>query len=197
MNQYSPKIHLHFFVANYLAELLPYRKKSFLFGPLVCEFAAVPPMGKGAFFLGGSLCLVNKSAAEEALAEAADPQDWKTAFKTITESLKERAATVDSDTATYNTIFPEESEINLDSARQLLSPEDCRLIIQQRVLFGLLYGVLFPDMMLSMLKAWIAQKDVSQDLRVGGLKAQERPFLTSVEQAYEAARSIYEAWTQS
>ena len=197
MNQYNLKIHFHSFVANYLAELLPYRKKSLLFGPRVCEFAAVLLMGKGAFFLGGSLCLVNKSAAEEALAQAAGPQDWKTAFKSIMESLKERTATVAPDTATYNTIFPEESGANMDRPRQLLSPEECGLIIQQRVLFGLLYGVLFPDMMLSMLKAWIAQKDVQQDLKVGGLKAQERPFLTSIEQAYESARSVYEAWTQS
>ena len=52
-------------------------------------------------------------------------------------------------------------------------------------------------MMLSMLKAWVAQKDVSRDLKVSGIKVQEHPFLTSVEQACEAARSVlYEAWTQ-
>ena len=40
MSQYSFKMHFHFFTANYLAGLLPYRKKSLIFGPRVCEFTA-------------------------------------------------------------------------------------------------------------------------------------------------------------
>ena len=91
----------------------------------------------------------------------------------------------------------EEYETSADSARQLLSPQECVSQIQQRVLFGLVFGALFPSITLSMLQSWVNRDSKYEDLKVGGLRVQERPFLTSIEQAYAAARDIYEMWKQS
>ena len=69
--------------------------------------------------------------------------------------------------------------------------------IGQRVLLGLMFGILYPEMSSSMLDAWATQKSEWKDLGIGGLRIDSSPSFTSVEEAREHAQSIYEAWRRS
>jgi|SRR3990172_7476587 len=154
-------------------------------------------MQKAGFFLGGSLCMGDESTAEEALSRTVTPQDWRRAYATTIQSLKERVANMDQSAGEYDAAFPETVKLNPDRTRMLLSPVECKLLIQQSVLFGLLWGLLFPELMSVMLRTWIDGGKQPSDIKVGGLKVEEHPLMTSAEQAYEAARSMYQSWLQS
>jgi len=183
-------------VGDRLASLLPYRKKKLLFGPEVCEWPAVLPMTTAACFIGCAIALRNNSAAEEILAEAARPDEWRSAFSDHVQDLERRNECVDIATATFESFFP---EVTPDKRKDLLlTPEECVTSIGQRVLMGLMLGVLLPEPALSMLKAWSTQPSKGwKDLGVGGLKVDSTPLLASVEEAYAQAESIYQAWQQS
>lgn len=177
-----------------LAALLPYRRKMFLFGPKVCEWPAVLLMTRAAFFIGCSLSLVKQNAAEEILKEAAKPGEWRTKFSDIIKDLERRLLNVDTATATFENFFP---EVKLGRGKELLlSQHECTTSIGQRVLLGLICGVLFPGITLLMLKAFVGQERQWTNLGVGGLRVDSSPLLRSVEEAYAHAKSIYEAWQQ-
>lgn len=189
----TDRIPFPWYVGALLARLLPYRKKGLIFGPQVCEWPAVMPMTKAAFFLGCSLGLANESAAEEILTEAAAPQlRWRTAFREIIQDLERREQGVNVATATFESIFPEVTPNRHKGV--LLTPEECADSIGQRVLLGLVYAVLSPEMALSMLEAWVTEEGGWKDLGVGGLRVDESPLLTSIEEACERAQSLYEEW---
>lgn len=182
----------HLFAGQQLASLLPYRKRYLIFGTKVCEYPAVMPMTTAAFFLGCSLGLSNKSAAEEILTEAAALQPWRTAFSEIIHDLERRVQSVNVATAMFEGVFP---EYKLNRYKHvLLTPLESVFSIAQRVLMGLIYAVLSSEMSLSMLKAWVSQERGWKDLGVGGLRVDSTPLLTSVEEACERAQSMYEIW---
>lgn len=162
-------------------------------------------MTKAAFFLGCSLALANKSAAEEILTEAvsdatslegkhvATPPPWRTAFSEATEYLERGLEQSDSvHTATFEDFYP---ELTYNKFKDIpLTPEECTGRIGQCVIPGLIFGVLFPEDALPMLKAWATQPGEWKDLGVGGLRVADFPLLASVEEACERAQSLYEAW---
>ena len=197
----------HWYVGASLATLLPYRKKGLLSSTQVCEWAAVTPMMKTAFFLGCSLALANKSAAEEILTEAVSdatslegkhvvtPPPWRTAFSEAIQYLERGRRQIDSvDTATFEDFYP---ELTSEQFKGVLLPrEECAGRIGQCVIPGLMLGVLFPEMASPMLKTWVTQPGEWKGLGVGGLRVADFPLLASVEEACERAQSLYEAWRQ-
>lgn len=202
----ADRIGFSWYVGQGLASLLPYRKKGLVFGTKGCEWAAVVPQIKAAFFLGCSLALANESAAEEILAEAASSdalenrgQPWRTAFSSQIQHLETKCRQSRSaDRTTFEDFYPD-----LRSSRHYMSdrfkdlfltPEECAVKVGQWVVPGLICGVLFAEMASSMLETWVTQKSELRDLGTGGLRVDESPLLTSVEQAYERAQSLYKAW---
>ena len=101
------RVPFHWYAGDQLAALLPYRKRMFLFGPKVCEWAAVLPMTTSGFFLGSSLALCNRPAAEEILAEAAKPQPWRVAFSHIVQDSERRNQGMNAATVTFESFVPE------------------------------------------------------------------------------------------
>ncbi|MBE0415922.1 MAG: hypothetical protein IBX36_05210 [Dehalococcoidia bacterium] len=204
----TERITFQWYVGQQLASLLPYRKKGLIFGHQVCEWAAVVPMAKAAFSLGCSLSLANKSAAEEILTESvgdatslegkhvAIPPPWRTAFSEAIQYLERgREQSHSVDTVTFEDLYPELMSNKFKGI--LLTPEECVGRVGQWVIPGLVFGVLFPEDALSMLKAWATQPGEWKDLGVGGLRFDPSPLLSSVEEAYKQAQLIYEAWQQS
>ena len=196
----SHRIAFQWYAGQQLASLLPYRKKGLIFGPRICEWAAVVPMVESAFFVGCSLALVNKSAAEEILAEAATSdalqnreQPWRIAFSETIQYLdRGRKQSQSVDTMTFENFYP---EITSDKFKDvLLTPEQCAGRVGQWVIPGLICGVLFPETASSMLEIWVTQERKWKDLGVGGLRVDETPLLASVEEACKHAQSLYEAW---
>jgi len=194
------RIAFHRYAGQQLASLLPYHKKGLTFGPQVCEWAAVVPMAKAAFFLSCSLALVNKSVAEEILTEAATSdalqnreQPWRIVFSETIQYLERgRKQSQSVDTMTFENFYP---EITSDKFKDvLLTPEQCAGRVGQWVIPGLICGVLFPEMASSMLEIWVTRERKWKDLGVGGLRVDETPLLTSVEEACKHAQSLYEAW---
>ena len=194
------RIAFHWYAGQQLASLLPYRKKGLIFGPRVCEWAALVPMAKAAFFLSCSLALVNKSAAEEILTEAATSdalqnrgQPWRIALgETIQYLERGRKQSQSVDTMTFENFYPEITSDKFKDA--LLTPEQCAGRVGQWVIPGLICGVLFPETALTMLGMWVTRERKWKDLGVGGLRVDETPLLTSVEEACKHAQSLYEAW---
>lgn len=199
------RILFQWYVGQQLASLLPYRKKGLIFGPRVCEWAAVMSMAKAAFFLGCSLALANKSAAEEILTEAVSdatslegkhvvtPPPWRTAFSDAIQYLERgREQSHSVDTATFEDFYPEVTSNKFKNI--LLTPDECVGRVGQWVIPGLICGVLFPKMASSMLETWVTRRSGWKDLGTGGLRVDESPLLTSVEEAYERAKSLYEAY---
>lgn len=194
------KLAFHWYAGQQLASLLPYRKKGLIFGSRVCEWAAVVSMAKAAFFLGCSLALVNKLAAEEILTEAATSdavryrgQPWRIAFSEAIQYLERgRKNAQYAGAMTFEVFYPEVTSEEFKCI--VLSPEQCAATVGQWVIPGLICGVLFPETASSMLEKWVTQERKWKDLGVGGLRVDESPLLTSVEEAYEHAQSLYEAW---
>lgn len=196
----SHRIAFHWYAGQQLASLLPYRKKGLLFGQRVSEWTAVVPMARAAFFLGCSLALVNKSAAEETLTDAAAldamqnrDQPWRIAFSETIQYLERgRKQSQSVDTMTFENFYP---ELTSDKFKDgLLTPEQCAGRVGQWVIPGLICGVLFPETASSMLEIWVTRERKWKDLGVGGLRVDETPLLTSVEEACKHAQSLYEAW---
>ena len=195
------RIAFHWYAGQQFASQLPYRRKGLIFGPRVCEWAAVAPMAQAAFFLGCSLALVNKSAAEEILTEAAASdalqnrdQPWRIAFFSETIQFLERGRNHSQavDTMTFEDLYP---EITSDEFKDiLLTPEQCAGRVGQWVIRGLICGVLLPEMASSMLEIWISRERKWRDLGVRGLQVDETPLLTSVEEECKHAQSLHEAW---
>ncbi len=200
------RIGFSWYVGQQLASLLPYRKKGWVFGTKGCEWAAVVPMIKAAFSLGCSLALANKSAAEEILAEAAISdalenrgQPWRTAFSRQIQYLETKCRQNQSaDRTTFEDFYPDLRSggyYTSDRFKELfLTPEECAVRVGQWVAPGMICGILFAETASSMLETWVTQKSGWRDLGTGGLRVDESPLLTSVEQAYERAQSLYEAW---
>ena len=196
----SDKIAFPWYVGQALASLLPYRKKGLIFGSRVCEWAAVLPMVEAAFFVGCSLALVNKSAAEDILTESAASdalhnrgQPWRIAFSgpiQHLESRRKRSQFVDS--MTFENLYPELASNKFKGL--LLTPEQCSLRVKQWVVPGLICGVLFSETASSMLETWVTQERKWKDLGVGGLRVEKGPLSTSVEEAYRQGLLLYEAW---
>ena len=181
-------ISFHWYVGQVLASLLPYRKKRLIFGPQVCEWPAVMYMAKAGFFVGCSLSLANKPAGEEVLTEAAAPQPWKDAFGEgigYLERGRKKGA------ATFEDFYPESTSNAFKHIA--LTAEECVVRVGQWVVPGLMLGILFPETALSMLKAWVTQRKEWKDLG-RGLRVDASPLLTSVEEAYTRAQTIYEEW---
>ena len=189
----AKRIAFQWYAGQQLAPLLPYRKKGLIFGPQVCEWPAVMPMTRAGFSLGCSLSLANKSAADHILREAARPQDWRTAFSEIVQDLERREQGINIATATFESFFPE-TTLPSKFKDAVLTQEECVSSIGQRVLLGLMFGLLFPEMALSMLEAWVTEEQKWKDLGVGGLRVDTSPLLTSVEEASKHAQAVYEAW---
>ena len=189
----TEKISFHWYAGQALASLLPYRKKGLIFGPKVCEWAAVMPMAKAAFFLGCSLALTNKSAAEKILTQVATNQPWKSAFSEAIQYLERgREQTSSIDTATFEDFYP---ELTSDEFKNdLLTQEECVGRIGQWLIPGLILGVLAPEVAEPILRTWVTQPSEWKDLGVGGLRVADFPLLASVEEACERAQSLYEAW---
>ena len=95
-------------------------------------------------------------------------------------------------TATFEGFYPEITSNEFKDI--LLTSEECVVRVGQSVVPGLMLGILFPETTLSMLKAWVTQPEGWKDLGKGGLRVDASPLLTSVEEAYTYAQSIYEAW---
>ncbi|MDY6893023.1 MAG: hypothetical protein SVO26_04815 [Chloroflexota bacterium] len=188
----SSRTPFQWYVGAGLAVRLPYRKKGLIFGSKVCEWPAVVPMAAAGFFVGCSLSLADKSAAEEILMEASKPQHWRTTFSDIIQDLEIRKQGVDVAMATFDSIFPEFA-LNKHN-REILTEDECVISIGQRVLLGLMFGVLFPEMALSILEAWVSQEQKWNDLGVGGLRVDASPLLVTVEESCRQAQLMYEGW---
>jgi len=146
-------------------------------------------MAKAGFFVGCSLSLANKPAGEEVLTEAAAPQLWRAAFGEGIGYL-ERGHRMGA--ATFEGFYP---EITSNAFKHIvLTAEECVVKVGQWVVPGLMLGILFPNTALSVLKAWVTQQEGWEDLGTGGLRVDTSPLLTSVEEAYARAQTIYEEW---
>lgn len=179
-----------------LADRLPYHKKWILFGPLVCEWAAVFSMTKAGFFLGTSLASASKDAAEYVLKHAAEPKSWTVSFENVISDFKSRIGPdtvfIIMNNPTFEILFPETASIKNPNA--VMTPEDCSCSIGQRILLGLIFGIQYPALATIMLQAWVNQTEESRRLNVGGLMVMEKPSLSSVDQSKETVLSIYESW---
>lgn len=205
-------LHFHDFVGDQLARLLPYRKKGVLFGPQVCEYAAMPPMDRAAFFVAVALWLRDRTAGEVALT------DWASTnvrpghgVRLSVTGLEELVHTARAGTPVpaFDALFPRWMASGFDGAslqmpvgvqlddRQLLSPQDCSRVLAAWAPKGLIIAWRFPSWAGEMLQGWLGQDDALHDLRVGGLRVQERPIFATLNQATEAARAIFDAWCQS
>ena len=196
----SDKIAFPWYVGQALASLLPYRKKGLIFGSRVCEWAAVLTMAKAAFFVGCSLALVNRSAAEDILTESAASdalqnrgQPWRIAFSEPIQQLESRRKQSELvDPMTFENLYPELASNRFKAL--LLTPEQCAKMVGKSVIPGLICGLLFPETASPMLETWVTQERKWKDVGVGGLRVDEAPLLTSVEEACRHTLSLYEAW---
>jgi hypothetical protein len=178
-----------------LAARLPYRKKGLFSGTQICEWPAVKAMTRAGFLIGCSLSLADKSAAENALTDAAKPKPWKSAFNDVIKELNRRADGIDTPLVTFESLFP---EVTTNGHKDdLLTKEQCITSIGQRVLVGLLFGILFPKMATPMIESWTTSAGGWEDLGVGGLRANNAPPQgTTLKDACQNALSIYKAWRQ-
>jgi len=145
-------------------------------------------MAKAGFFVGCSLSLANKPAAEEVLTEAAAPKPWKDAFG---EGIGYLERGYKKGAVTFEDFYP---EITSNTFNQIaLTVEECVVRVGQWVIPGLMLGILFPEIALSMLEAWVTQRKEWKDLG-RGLRVDASPLLASVEEAYTRAQTIYEEW---
>jgi len=189
----ADKIPFHWWAGQQLASLLPFRKKSWIYGFKVCEWPVVMHTAKAAFFLGCSLAQANKQAAERILAEAATNQPWETEFSEAIQYLdRGRAQSEDEDTATFEDFYPELTSRKFKGV--LIPQEECVGRVGQWVIPGLILGVLYTETASSMLKVWVSQERKVIGLGVRGLKVDSAPLLTSVEEARKQAQSLYETW---
>lgn len=186
----------HWYAGTMLAQLLPYRKKNLLFGPQVCEGAAVKPMWKAAFFLGDCLALADAEAAREILDMSASPSEWRSAYGDIINDLQSRHSRAKGIEETYEEVFPEASAPRSDVDGMLMTSVECTSSIGQRVLLGITWGLLFPETGKSMLEAWVSQKRDWASVGIGGLTVQDTPQFKSVEEGLAQAQSLYSAWSR-
>ena len=188
----NERLAFHWHVGSMLAKRLPYRKKGFLFGPQVCEWAAVLSMTKAAFFTGASLALNDQTAAEEVLDESVTLEKWRNAFHETIADLNQRAEQVDRLAVSYEALFPETMEQDRRQyTKALQSPTDCVRALGQGVLVGLIVGALFPDLARSMLQSWVGGPRGSRRLGVGGLSVDDSPLFSTVDEATNLAQNIY------
>lgn len=157
-------------------------------------------MAKAAFFVGCSLALINKSAAEEILTESAASdalqnrdQPWRIAFSEAIQYLERgRKQSQSVDRMTFENFYPEVTANKLKDV--LLTPDQCVGRLGQWVIPGLICGVLFPETASYMLEIWVPGERKWKDLGVAGLRVDETPLLPSVEEACKHAQSLYEGW---
>ena len=182
----------HWYVGRQLASLLPYRKKGLMFGPQVCEWAAVRPMIKSGFFVGCALSLADSAVAETALASSATKGDWRRAYANTIQAIEHRVQRK----ATLHMRFEDLISDSTEKKRQdtLLTPHECTGAIGRKVLAGLIFGLLSPDKASSMLEEWTSKKRGWKDLGVGGLRVDTSPQFANVQEACQGARAIYETW---
>jgi len=123
------------------------------------------------------------------------PQPWRSMFRQITENLEHRAQHLDKGVVAFEDFFP---EVTFDFVWRIsMEPEKCTTSIGERVALGLMFGILAPERALSMLEAWITQEQEWKYSGVRGLLVDHSPLVTSPEEAYGHAQSIYEAWRMS
>lgn len=161
------------FAGDILADRLPYRKRGFLRGPQVCEYAALVPMAKALFFFTAALGLANRDAAEVALANITGFGNWPrfvlpgvSHLDTAVELLRRAADTCFEDI--YPTIdLIHAGVLNRDALPSsvlplprdyLLTPDQCALLLQFWVQPGLEFGYLLPQTTRSLLENWLASE---------------------------------------
>jgi tetratricopeptide (TPR) repeat protein len=189
-------IPFHWYVAQDLASLLPYLNDERLPDKQVCEWPAVMPMTKAGFFLGTSLALANSKAAEEAMICAAETGKWRSEFSELIADIERRNHCLNQNNVTFEEFFPEVIHNN-QNQYVVLGYKDCITSIGQRILVGLMLGILFPNTALQMLNSWVHSPSEYKDLNVGELKVDDSPLLSSVEESYKHAQAIYEEWKGS
>jgi ankyrin repeat protein len=157
-------------------------------------------MTKAAFFVGCSLALVNKSAAEEILAEAARTDaiegrglPWRTAFAPQARILENGCmARGDTTRLRFEDIYPE--LFTEEWSDVFVVADECSVRIGQFVIPGLMCGVLHPEVSFSMLEGWVSQESKWENLQIGGLRVNMSPLMTTVDGACEQAQAIYKDW---
>ena len=185
------------YVSAMMAQRLPYRKRAMLRGPQVCEYAAIPSMAKGVFFIGAGLALREKDAAEVALANISGFGNWpghaSLAHKQDWDGAMELSGR---DDARFEDIYDHlighihAGALNLAGPPPddyLLSPEQCAHLLQRWVEPGLLMGYLLPKTTRILMANWLATPADIQRLGAGRLSVIEKPLAASAEAACQGA----------
>lgn len=203
------------FVARWLIRALPFRRQGFFRASTVCEYGAVRPMDKSAFFIGAGLSLANKDAAEIVLANLSGFGNYVWQFDFGRKPYVERAVeqALRPDVSFDDVHSPEIRFIDTGAVWDMaerqrrggdsvtlpdgeaLSPDQCVRVLQGWVGGGVWFGLVIPRTTETMLRNWISQPSSTRRLGVGGLSVGEKPKLTSVEQALAVALEVFTAWT--
>ena len=182
----------HWFVGNGLAMSLPFKKRHGIIGKKVCEWGIVMPMAKAGFMVGCALAITEPKSAEYALQYSTQPKSWKVAYDTIVDGLVLRLATSTKNTS-YEDFFPEWRQPSTPM-ETLLNEVECISAIGQRVILGLATGLLNSGVGTQIVESWVSQKPIKQNLGIRGFSVQERPLFSTVEDARQQAKILYDTW---
>lgn len=184
------------YVGAMLVNALPFRKKNLLFGPQVCERAAVIPTEKSAFLVGCALVFWSKfDAVNAGLDGVTAPETWKDTHGAIVDQLNERASRLTVNEASYETVFPEAAfPADRPDARLLMTRPECVDALAHRVMLGIFWGVLHPELGRAVLEAWLSQSGGWLNLGVGGVSVDASTRMETVEESIEAAHMVFYEW---
>lgn len=185
------------FLALGLTEDLPLRRLK-LFGPKVCERVNVIPVEKTGFLLGGALALFDRGLAESILGES---MDWNAGSMQWILDFERRLMNSSEHTTTWEEFFPEVLEPHLRfDANHLQTVEMCRDSIANRVILGLMFGVLFPVGANSMVTAWGTHdggwSSLPRDNQPPASDALTRSGVSPKDRRTETAKLAYTKWKE-
>lgn len=183
------------FLGEGLAKQLPFRKRYSFFGEKVCEWGVVMPMAKAGFMVGCALASASPKSAEFALQYTSKPNSWREVYAAIVENLIDRLKIVAVESVSFEDLFPEWQHPSTP-IETLMRESDCVSAIGQRVLLGLIVGILQPDVSIEIISSWISQKPAKRELGIRGLSVQESPRFggTTLEDVQKNAQILYDGW---
>lgn len=183
----------HWFVGGGLSRQLPFKKRHTFFGENICEWGAVMPMAKAGFMIGCALATTNPKSAEVALQYSTEPNAWRDTHTEILENLSGRLEVIGEDSTSFDALFPEWQQSSTPM-QTTMNEDDSATAIGQRVILGLITGLLNSTAGTHIVESWVTQNPTKQRLGVRGLSVQERPIFSSIEEAKQQAAVLYDGW---
>ncbi len=185
-----------YFLADSLLQVLPFRRKWYVFGPKVLEYAGLLEVMKSAFLIGSSLGIVNRTAAIRIIDSELGAEVWNLP----NQDFEARLARSSAEAVSYELLFPAYAKPGPKGAEALSVQQSGQLVAGQTY-HGLIFGVNHPDAAQVTIKNWIAATSAgSTRLGVGGLSMSPSPqmlALKSVQDALAAAQVGYEEWLRA